>query len=65
VPQDLLQRVRALEVVQAIENLLWQRWPVTEAPGLFERMALKKIQERIEPMFPARPGWIWAVSSTD
>jgi hypothetical protein len=62
-PHDLLQRVRELEVVQAIENLLWQRWPVNEAPGLFERMALKKVRDRTQPMFPARPGWIWAVSN--
>jgi hypothetical protein len=48
--------------VQAIETLLWQRWPVTEPPGLFERMALKKIQDQIEPVYPARPSWIWAVS---
>jgi hypothetical protein len=61
-PRDLLERVRALEVVQAIETLLWQRWPVTEPPGLFERMALKKIQDQIEPVYPARPSWIWAVS---
>jgi hypothetical protein len=62
--QQLIERVRAIEAVQAVETMLAQRWPVTEAPGFFERMALKKVASCIQPVFPARPSWIWGVSNS-
>ena len=61
--QELIGRVRSLEVVQAIETMLAQRWPVTDPPGFFERLAWKKIATRMQPVFPSRPSWIWGVTT--
>jgi len=63
--QELLGRVRAIEAVQTIEGLLAQRWPVTEHPGFFEKLTLKKVANRIEHVQPGEPSWIWAVTSTE
>jgi len=63
-PEGLLARIRAVEAIAAIETMLAQRWPVTEAPGFFERMAWKKLGGRLEPVFPARPSWVWGVTET-
>jgi hypothetical protein len=61
--QELIGRVRSLGVVQSIETMLAQRWPVTQTPGFFERLAWKRIATRIQPAFPARPSWMWGVTT--
>jgi hypothetical protein len=63
-PEELIERVRTLEAIAAVETMLAQRWPVTEAPGFFERMAWKKLGARLQPVFPARPSWVWGVTET-
>ena len=62
--QELIYRIRQVEVIQYLEQILQARWPVTHPPGLLDKIAWKKIANRMDYVSPGQGSWIWAVSSS-